>query len=55
MARRPHDLIEQVEMVFRTRDPGYRMRESPMEFSSGGETRIVHRGRAGVGPFEAAR
>ena len=52
-ARPPSDLIQQVEAIFRTRDPDYKMRESPLEFSSAGETRIVHRGRTRVGPFEA--
>jgi hypothetical protein len=53
-ARHPTDLIEQVEAIFRARDPRYKMREWPLELSSAGETRIVHRGGgARVGPFDA--
>ena len=53
IARHPRDLIEQVEGVFRTRDPHYKMRESPIELSAAGETRIVHQGRARIGPYDA--
>ena len=52
-ARHPGDLIEQVEEIFRTRDPEYKMRERPLELSSAGETRIVHRGGTRVGPYDA--
>lgn len=52
-ARHPRDLIEQVERVFRTRDPEYKTREFPIELTAAGETRIVHKGRTRVGPYDA--
>lgn len=51
-ARNPGDLVEQAEMVFRARDPQYRMGEYPIELSVEGETRIVHRGRPRLGPYD---
>jgi len=51
-ARHPGDLVEQAEQIFRTRDPQYRTRESPIELSVAGVTRILHGGRPTLGPYE---
>ena len=50
--RFPDDLTDQVEAIYRTRDPEYEMREYPIELSIEGATRILHGGRPRIGPYE---
>jgi hypothetical protein len=51
-ARLPLDLIAQAERLFRTRDAEYDMGDYPVELTLAGETRILHRGRPTMGPFD---
>ena len=51
-ARAPHDLTEQAEAVFRTRDRRYQLHDQPIELTIQGETRILHLGRPQMGPYE---
>lgn len=48
----PGDLVRQAEAVFRMRDPGYHMSDSPVELRVGAVTRIVHGGRPTIGDYE---
>jgi hypothetical protein len=51
-ARHPWDLVRQAEAIFRTRDPRYQRRDSPVELSVEGVTRIVYAGRRRMGPYD---
>jgi len=51
-ARSPHDLTQQAEAIFQTRDPKYRLHDYPVELTIQGETRILHIGRPQIGPYE---
>ena len=50
--RFPHELTDQAEAIYRTRDPEYEMREHPIELSIAGETRILHGYRSRIGPYD---
>ena len=48
----PCDLLDRAKAIICERDPTYRMHDSPVELHIAGETRILHRGRPRIGPYE---
>ena len=51
-ARIPLDLIRSAEQSLRSRDPQYELSDYPVELTIAGETRILHRGRPRMGPYD---
>ena len=49
----PGVLARQAEDVFRTKDPEYRIWETPVEVTTETGTRLLHRGRPALGRYEA--
>jgi len=48
----PDDLAREVNRVYQTRDPRYRMGEVPIQITVDGVTRLLHGGRVTLGRYE---
>ena len=51
--RTPWDLVKGAEAAFRVRDSEFDFYELPLEITTGGQTRLLYRGRPRMGRYEA--